>query len=95
MAIFYTHPRVDISKTAITRKTLTESNPDSIRLFAPFKSSYGPTNEIKILHTEADFIANYGDFNFNQQGQNALNIRNWLHNGGTVYAMRADDGNGE
>ena len=94
MAIFYTHPRVDINKTAITRQRLVESEPDSLRLFAPFKSSFGPTNEISILHDISDFTQTYGEFNFDQQGQTALNIRNWLLQGGTVYGMRVDDGLG-
>ena len=94
MAIFYTHPRVDINKTAITRQRLVESEPDSLRLFAPFKASFGPTNEISILHDISDFTQPYGEFNFDQQGQTALNIRNWLLQGGTVYGMRVDDGLG-
>ena len=90
MSISYTYPRVDVVTTALQRQTYNETIDDTLVMFAPFKSSMGPMDEIKRIHSLGEFEATYGTTNYSVMGHTGLNIRNWLNNGGTVYAMRHD-----
>ena len=90
MSISYTYPRVDVVTTALQRQTYNETIDDTLVMFAPFKSSMGPMDEIKRIHSLEEFEAIYGTTNYSVMGHTGLNIRNWLNNGGTVYAMRHD-----
>jgi hypothetical protein len=90
MAYDFTYPRVDVTTTALKRKTLSETVEDTLVLFAPFKGSYGPVNEIVICHSYSDFTDSFGDLDYDVNGQNGIQIKNWLDNGGTVYAVRVE-----
>ena len=90
MSISYTYPRVDVVTTALQRQTYNETIDDTLVMFAPFKSSMGPMDEIKRIHSLGEFEATYGTTDYSVMGHTGLNIRNWLNNGGTVYAMRHD-----
>ena len=90
MALNYNFPRVDVTTTALQRKNLSPVTEDTLVLFAPFKGSYGPVNEIVICHSYADFTDSFGELDYNVNGQNGIQIKNWLDNGGTVYAIRVE-----
>ena len=92
MAIFK-YPRVDIEEIKNIYRPSSDDNTktDSIVLFAPFKGNFGPSNEMRIIHSLDEFISTYGDPSYEMDGQNSLQIRNWLNNGGTVYAMRLEN----
>ena len=89
MAIFK-YPRVDIEEIKNIYRPSSDDNTktDSIVLFEPFK---GPSNEMRIIHSLDEFISTYGEPSYEMDGQNSLQIRNWLNNGGTVYAMRLEN----
>jgi hypothetical protein len=90
MPISYTYPRVDVITNALQRQTYTQTVDDTLVLFAPFKASMGPMDEIIRIHSLGEFEETYGAITYPEWGQTGLNIRNWLENGGTVYAMRHD-----
>jgi hypothetical protein len=90
MAISYTYPRVDVITKALQRQTYTQTVDDTLVLFAPFKAAMGPMDEIIRIHSLGEFEETYGAITYSEWGQTGLNIRNWLENGGTVYAMRHD-----
>ena len=92
MAIFK-YPRVDIEEIKNIYRPSSDDNTktDSIVLFAPFKGNFGPSNEMRIIHSLDEFKSTYGEPSYEMDGQNSLQIRNWLKNGGTVYAMRLED----
>lgn len=88
MAISYTYPRVDVNTTALTRKILTENVEDTLVMLSIFSASIGPVDTINRIHTLSQFESIYGTITEKEFGNNGLNIKNWLNNGGTVYAMR-------
>jgi hypothetical protein len=90
MAYDFTYPRVDITTTALKRKTLSETVEDTLVLFAPFKGSYGPINKVVIVHSYDEFADTFGELSYEISGQNGIQIKNWLDNGGTVYAVRVE-----
>ena len=90
MALNYNFPRVDVTTTALQRKNLSPVTEDTLVLFAPFKGSYGPINEVVICHSYADFTDSFGELDYDINGQNGIQIKNWLDNGGTVYAVRVE-----
>lgn len=88
MAISYTYPRVDVNTTALTRRILTETVDDTIVMLSIFNSKCGPIDTINRIHGISQFESIYGSLDDDILGNTGLNIRNWLSNGGTVYAMR-------
>jgi len=82
------YPRVSLTTQTIKRSTASTETEDTTVLFASFISEKGPTKEIKKIHSLSEFISIYGEADFDYQGQNILNIINWLNSGGTVYAYR-------
>lgn len=88
MAISYTYPRVDVNTTALTRRILTETVDDTISMLSIFNSKGGPVDTITRIHGISQFESIYGSLDDDMLGNTGLNIKNWLSNGGTVYAMR-------
>ena len=88
MAISYTYPRVDVNTTALTRRVLNETIDDTIVMLSIFNSKCGPIDTISRIHGISQFESIYGSVDDDVLDNTGLNIRNWLSNGGTVYAMR-------
>ena len=95
MAITNIHPHVGVQVNAAKRKAVVAEEPRVPILFAPFVSNKGPvgisykTNGgVLKCYNIADFISIYGDLEFKEQGQQVLNIGNWLENGGGVLPCR-------
>lgn len=95
MAITNIHPHVGVQVNAAKRKAVVAEEPRVPILFAPFVSNKGPvgisykTNGgVLKCYNIADFISIYGDLEFKEQGQQVLNIGNWLENGGGILPCR-------
>lgn len=95
MAITNIHPHVGVQINAAKRKAVVAEEPKVPILFAPFVSNKGPvgisykTNGgVLKCYNNAEFISIYGDLEFKEQGQQVLNIGNWLENGGGVLPCR-------
>ena len=88
MGIKNIHPHVGIDYTAKrrVRSVVTENN--AATMFAPFVSNRGPENVAYKVYNNSEFISNYGQLEFSEQGQVVLNIGNWLNAGGAVLAYR-------
>lgn len=81
-------PHVGISYTAAVHKKTTTENTSIPTLFAPFVSNRGPENIPYKVYTNAEFISAFGSLEYSEQGQQVLNIGNWLNSGGAVLAYR-------
>ena len=95
MAITNIHPHVGVQINAAKRKAVVAEEPKVPILFAPFVSNKGPvgisykTNGgVLKCYNNGEFISYYGDLEFKEQGQQVLNIGNWLENGGGVLPCR-------
>ena len=69
MAIFK-YPRVDIEEIKNIYRPCSDDNTktDSIVLFAPFKGNFGPSNEMRIIHSLDEFIFTYGEPSYEMDG---------------------------
>lgn len=95
MAITNIHPHVGVQVNANKRKAVVAEEPKVPVMFAPFVSNKGPvgisykTNGgVLKCYSNSEFISVYGDLELKEQGQQVLNIGNWLENGGAVLPMR-------
>ena len=91
MAKNYSYPRVTMSTFAKKHSHNVINVPDTTVMFAPLVTEKGPDDRIVKIHTLAEFIETFGSFNeefYNLNGQMALNIYNWLSNGGTLMVKR-------
>lgn len=87
----YSYPRVTMSTLAKKHSRNTANLPDTTIMFAPLWTEKGPDNELVKVHTLGEFIEKFGSFNeefYNKNGQMALNVYNWLSNGGTLLVKR-------
>jgi len=82
------HPHVGVSYKANQRKRVVEENNTLPILFAPFVADKGPANTPYKVYNNAEFISAFGSLDYAKQGQQVLNIGNWLNAGGAVLAYR-------
>lgn len=88
MAIKNIHPHVGIEYNAKRRvRSVTVEN-TAPTLFAPIVAKRGPENVPYKVYSNAEFISTFGQLEFSEQGQQVLNIGNWLNNGGAVMVYR-------
>jgi len=83
----YTHPHVNISVDALPRTRGIPAESTATVLFAPFVAKRGSA-ELQKIYNLSQFIAEYGEPDFDYQGRTILNVLNWLDGGGAVYALR-------
>lgn len=88
MAKNYLYPRVSITTTALSHSSVAPEAQDTTVLFAPIVTKMGPDKEITPVHSISELIDQFGELTYEQNGQMALNIYNWLSSGGTVYVYR-------
>ena len=88
----YSYPRVTTSVKALSHARVAEVAEDTTILFAPIIADKGPIDEITAIHSVAELIQKFRDLKYEDNGQMALNIYNWLYNGGTLYTYRLDMG---
>ena len=88
MLINKIYPHVNVTTTALLRRTGEVVNDSATTLFVPFISKKGPANEVRKIYSLNQFIAEYGEPDFAYQGRTILNIYNWLTAGGAIYALR-------
>jgi len=81
-------PHVGVSYHAAERKRVVTENNSIPTLFAPFISERGPENIPYKVYNNAEFLQAFGTLNYTEQGQQVLNIGNWLNSGGAVLAYR-------
>lgn len=87
MAKNYSYPRVILNTTTKYRTSAAPSAEDTTILFAPLITETGP-EVLTPIHSLGELIETYGDLKYEDNGQMALNVYNWLNNGGTVYVYR-------
>lgn len=88
MAQNYSYPRVTISTTALKHANLQPVAVDTTILFVPMVTEKGPTDVVYPVHSLAEFVEVFGELDYHRYGLVALNVANWLTNGGTVYLYR-------
>lgn len=87
----YSYPRVTLSTIAKKHSHNIANVPDTTIMFAPLVTEKGPDDRLVKIHTLSEFIETFGSFNedfYNLNGQMALNVYNWLSNGGTLFVKR-------
>lgn len=84
----YTYPRVTVSATANQHSSVQPPVPDTTVMFIPIVTKKGPNSVITPVHSLSEFISIFGDLDYTTNGQMALNLYNWLRNGGTAYVYR-------
>ena len=82
------YPHVGIKTNARTRATVLAQESTATVLFAPFKANRGPENVVKKVYSNSELLTTYGTMKYSEQGQQVLNIGNWLNSGGAVLACR-------
>lgn len=89
MADIYTYPRVSIKTTAKPHSSVAPAAEDTTVLFVPIATKKGPEGLCQSnIHSLSEFISIYGELDYEVNGQMALNVYNWLRNGGTVCVYR-------
>ena len=89
MADIYTYPRVSIKTTAKPHSSVAPAAEDTTVLFVPIATKKGPEGLCqRNIHSLSEFISIYGELDYEVNGQMALNVYNWLRNGGTVCVYR-------
>lgn len=91
MANYY-FPRVNTSFYAMTRTPATPEESNATILFAPLSATKGPENELTYVYSIAEYKEKFGNINFEDQGQQILNVCRWLNAGGVVAVYRMNDG---
>lgn len=81
------YPRVEISTTAKRHSAVRPTPEDTTSILALCIAEKGPT-DITAVHSLAEFTEKFGELKYATNGQTALNIYNWLANGGTAYVKR-------
>ena len=84
----YLYPRVDITTRALKHSSVMPAPEDTTILFAPLITPKGPSQVVTPLHSIAELTSTFGSLSYEKNGQMALNVYNWLDNGGTVYLYR-------
>lgn len=87
----YSYPRVTMNTVAKKHSHNRVNVPDTTILFAPLWTEKGPDDQVVKVHSLAEFIDIFGSLNedfYNYNGQQALNVYNWLNNGGTLLVKR-------
>ena len=87
----HVYPRVDVSTKALTHSSVGAAAEDTTVLFVPLCTKKGPSAVVTPVHSLSEFITTFGSLDYDINGQTALNVYNWLSNGGTVYAWRLDN----
>ena len=82
------YPHVGITTNAAVRKSTPADESTATTLFAPFVAKKGPENVGVKIYSNSEFISTFGALDYSEQGQQVLNIGNWLNNGGAVLACR-------
>lgn len=89
MADIYTYPRVSIKTAAKQHRSVAPAAEDTTVLFVPIATKRGPEGLCqRNIHSLSEFISIYGELDYEINGQMALNVYNWLRNGGTVCVYR-------
>lgn len=91
MAKNYSYPRVTMSTVAKKHSHNRVSVPDTTVMFAPLVTEKGPDDRLVKVHSLEEFISIFGSLNkdfYELNGQMALNVYNWLNNGGTLFVKR-------
>lgn len=88
MAKSYTYPRVTVSHTAKQHSSVQPAPADTTVMFVPVVTKKGPNREIVAVHSLSEFVSIFGNLDYETNGQMALNLYNWLRNGGTAYVFR-------
>ena len=91
MANYY-FPRVNTSFYAMTRTPATPEESNATILFAPLSATKGPENELTYVYSIAEYKEKFGNINFEDQGQQILNVCRWLNAGGVAAVYRMNDG---
>lgn len=95
MAKNYSYPRVTISQYAKTRSSVAPAAEDTTVLFMPFiaeKGIFGKDQEsYQPVRNLSEFIDRFGNLKFEDNGQTALIIYNWLNAGGTLFPYRLNN----
>lgn len=84
----YLYPRVEISTTALKHSNTVPEGEDTTRLFVPLLTKKGPDGEVTKVRSLSEFISIFGELDYATNGQMALNLYNWLNNGGMAYIYR-------
>jgi len=88
MAKSYTYPRTTVEVEALRHSNIQPGAEDTTVLFVPLITKKGPDKTVTPVHTLNEFISVFGELDYDVNGQMALNVYNWLINGGTVYVYR-------
>lgn len=93
MAKNYSYPRVTMKTFAKKHSNNVINVPDTTILFAPLVTEKGPDDRVVKVHSLAEFAEIFGDIIgsdkfYNLNGQMAINVVNWLSNGGTLLVKR-------
>lgn len=88
----YIYPRVNISTNTMTHSSVVPEVEDTTRLFVPMLTEKGPSEVVTRVRNISEFSEIFGRLekaeDFERNGQMALNLVNWLTNGGTAYIFR-------
>ncbi len=85
------YPRVSVTYNASLTQLPTAAENNATILFAPFISNKGPANKPTYISSYSDFVSLYGTLDYNKNGQQVLNIGNWLNSFGQILAYRIVD----
>jgi len=95
MANNYSYPRVEMNTTTNKHSSVQPSAEDTTTLLAFCIAEKGPCSikensaiGLTAVHSLAEFNSIFGTLSYEDNGQTALNIYNWLSNGGTAYVKR-------
>lgn len=91
MAISNIFPHVGITYKAKKRNRYVTAESNAPVLFAPIVADKGPVNTPYTVYSNAEFIETFGALDFSTQGQQLLNIGNWLNSGGAVMVYNYMD----
>jgi hypothetical protein len=88
MAKNYSYPRVEMNTTTNKHSSVQPAAEDTTTLLAMCIAEKGPVDGLTVVHSLAEFNSIFGTLSYADNGQTALNIYNWLSNGGTAYVKR-------
>lgn len=88
MAFNNKYPRVVVGTKVMTRDLGNRIDEGRTTLFMPIVSERGTVGELVKVHSLAELSALFGDLDYAVMGQGALNLYQWLVNGGYAYVTR-------
>jgi hypothetical protein len=88
MVINKIYPHVNVTTTALIRNAVEAVDTGATTLFVPFLAKKGLANKAQKILNLGQFVAEYGEPDYEFQGRSILNAYNWLNAGGSVYALR-------